>query len=79
MEDTPQTAEEAMKAWCVQGVGNFLRHADLQGAAATCQANGVSGEDLFELCAARLRVDLKMTPFAARKVVQARNAFLHGN
>ena len=79
MEDAPPTAEEAMEAWCVQDVGNLLRHADLQGPAARRQANNVSGEDPFELCAERLRDDLKMTPFAARKVVQARNAFLHGN
>ena len=49
------------------------------GPASTCEVNGVAGQDLFELSAMRFREELRLTPFAAEKVVSARNAFLSGS
>ena len=79
IEDVPQTPEEKMRSWCVKEVANFLRNADLEGPASTCEVNGVAGQDLFELSAIRFREELRLTPFAAEKVVSARNAFLSGS
>ena len=52
--------------------------ADLEGPAATCEANGVAGQDLLNLTVTGFCEDLRLTPFAAKKVVDARNAFLSG-
>ena len=48
------------------------------GPAATCETNGVSGEDVFELSVEQFCADVRLTHFAARKVVSARQAFLSG-
>ena len=76
IEGTPQTPEEEMKSWCVKGVANFLRNVDLEGPASVCEANGVAGPDFFDLGVSSFHADLRLTPFAAKKVVAARDGFL---
>ncbi len=70
------TPEETMKAWTVVEVGAFLERKDLRGAAATFRRNDVAGTDLFGFSHTRLVQELALTPFAATKVLQARDAFL---
>jgi len=65
-----------LSSWSVAELRTFLEGKDLSGPAAALHANGVNGSDLLETTAATLEQDLRMTPFAARKVAQARDAFL---
>ena len=65
-----------MNAWSVDELVAFMEAKDLVGPAKVLQANGVNGPDLLTLSAQELVNDVKMTPFAARKVLQARDAFL---
>ena len=68
-----------MRQWTVTDTVRFLRTADLEGPAELCYASGVCGKDLLELTAETLCSDVRMSRFAARKVVEARNVFLSGN
>ena len=77
--EAQQSKEDELKSWSVKEVANFLRCADLDGPAATCEANGVSGQDLFELTVERLCADVRLTRFAAQKVVSARLAVVSGS
>ena len=65
-----------MATWTVEDVASFLKKHDLVGPAAYLADNGVDGLDLLDLTFATLTSDLRCTPFAARKVVRARDAFL---
>ena len=65
-----------MQSWCAADVCDFLERADLHGPAQVCRQNGVAGADLLELTEAGLQTDLRFTPFAARKIVTVRDAFL---
>ena len=46
--------------------------------AAYLRDNGVNGQDLLELTSDSLTTDLRCTPFAARKVLSARDEYLFG-
>ena len=67
-----------MKAWSVSEVAGFLRGVDLEGPAAALHASGVNGDDLLHVTSVILRDDIKLTPFAARKVMSARDEYLSG-
>ena len=69
---------EMMREWTSAEVSGFLRSADLAGPATACLASGVNGADLLLLTREALRDDVRLTPFAARKVVVARDDFLRG-
>ena len=71
----PEPAE-AMKSFSADGLGAFLRARDLAGPAATLFASGVNGADLLEMTPQVLVNDVRLTAFAARKVVDLRDAFL---
>lgn len=75
----PATSEpskqEQMAQWSVAQVVAFLERSDLHGPAQTCHRNGVAGSDLVEISASELIDDLRMTSFAARKVIAARESF----
>ena len=66
-------------AWQVKEVVAFLGAKDLAGPAAGLFASGVAGADLLEVDEATLVRDVRLTPFAARKVLRARDAFLAGS
>ena len=65
-----------MRQWTASEVSGFLRRGDLDGPAATCWASGVHGADLLDFTWEALSDDVRLTPFAARKVLAARDAFL---
>ena len=72
----PTGANEKMVCVCVAEVCAFLERSDLHGPALVCRQSGVAGVDLLEFTEAGLQNDLRMTPFAARKVLAARAAYL---
>ena len=69
---------ELMKTWTVDNVVAFARARDLAGPAAALFSNAVNGLDLLALDLDTLVNDARLTPFAARKVLSARDAFLGG-
>ena len=71
-----RSKREEMLHWRVAEVVAFLEQSDLSGPAKVCHHNGVAGSDLLQLSEKDLVDDLKMTPFAARKVVAIRDSFL---
>ena len=68
--------EELMRAWTVAETARFLDENDLAGPADIARASGVNGSDLLQLSLDDLIKEVRMTPFAAKKVVAARSAFL---
>ena len=73
--EEPRTPADRMRTWTVNEVVSFLHSADLAGPAATFFANGVSGSDLASFTPEALVQGLKLTPFAADKVLAARSRF----
>ena len=71
------TQADIARAWSVADVATFFRQGDAAGVATTFERNAVNGEDLLSFAtAAEICRDLQLTPFAARKVMQLRDAFL---
>lgn len=71
----PVDKRAAMIAWPVAGVVAFLENADLAGPAKVLFANGVNGQDLAEMTSDTLQNELRLSAFAARKVLRARDAY----
>ena len=69
-------SRDVMTAWSVRDVVAFLVGQDLEGPASVLQANGVSGADLVTMTAETMSRELRLSPFAARKVVSARDTYL---
>lgn len=77
MQTMPEeTRESMMRRWLVKDVSSFLENADLKGPAAVLYANGASGQDLLEFGVDGLVTELRLSLFAARKIIAARDAFL---
>ena len=53
----------------------FFEKADLEGPAVMLYANGIAGQDLFEFHVNGL-VGLRLSAFAAGKIIPARHAFM---
>ena len=68
--------EQLMQRWTTEDVVRFLAARDLDGPARTMVANGVRGRDLIGLTHDELIEDLKLSRFAAGRVLEARDAFL---
>ena len=66
-----------MRHWRAADVASFLKTHDLEGPAEVLFRNGVGGEDLATLSLAVLTQDLRLSAFAAGKILAARAAFLH--
>ena len=62
------------------GSSNSFAHVnlDLAGPAELTRVSGVNGADLLQLSINELSHDIRLTPFAARKVGAARDEFLRG-
>ena len=73
----PVGPTELMRAWPVMEVVRFLEGRDLTGPAELLRRSGVNGADLLQLSQQDLCTDVLLTPFAARKVVAARDEFLN--
>jgi hypothetical protein len=68
-----------MGAWSVQEVTHFYEGLDAGGVAEQLMKNSVSGADLLAFNAVEeLADDLRLTPFAARKILRLRDSFLTG-
>ena len=74
----PPSPRDTMATWSADGVSSFARARDLVGPAAVLFASGVNGGDLLDLDEAALVTDVRLTPFAAQKLVRARDAYLAG-
>ena len=72
----PLSRREQMRSWSVAETGRFLEERDLAGPAEQAQMSGVNGADLLQLSREDLSSEVRLSPFAARKVVAARDAFL---
>ena len=60
-----------MAAWSVDEVVSFAKARDLAGPASVLYASGVCGADLLAMGENTLVHDVRMTPFAAGKIVRA--------
>lgn len=73
----PMNRTEQMRSWTVAETQRFLEEHDLAGPAELTRVSGVNGADLLGLSSDELSSEIRLTPFAARKVVAARDAFLN--
>ena len=55
---------------------SFLTARDLEGPATYLQTQGVNGSDFLSLSGETLEKELRCTPFAAKKILGARELFL---
>ena len=70
-------SDQVMKAWGVQEVFSFYAARDAAGIAAVLVQNSVNGSDLYSFSSwNQLVTDLRLAPFAARKTLCLRDAFL---
>ena len=69
-------ARDQMWAWTADGVVSWARAQDLAGPAAVLYASGVDGKDLLNIDFETLVQGVRLTPFAARKILAARDSFL---
>ena len=68
--------QHILQEWRVDDVTDFLQARDLHGPAAALRANGVNGRDLLNATIAELTQDVRLSPFAARKVLSVRDGAL---
>ena len=69
--------EDKLRSWSAAELRNFLESAGLQGIAATCFVNAVDGADLAQFPDANaVEQALRLTPFAAGKLLAARDRYL---
>ena len=70
---------DQMSSWGVDQLAEYLCLEDLRGPAEALRMSGVAGSDLLAWdTAAELQADLRLSPFAARKVLAARDRYLEG-
>ena len=75
----PPSPRAVMGSWNVDAVVTFAHGRDLAGPAAALFTSSVNGSDLLTLTEDVLVHEVRLTPFAARKVMAARDAFLAGS
>ena len=73
---TPGSPYTTMAGWSTAELMSFLVRKDLAGPARILHSNGVNGADLLDIAEPTLTEDLRMSCFAARKVLSARDAYL---
>lgn len=78
MVAAPLPPRSIMGGWSVAGVVSFAHARDLAGPATALFASGVNGTDLLDMTGGVLVDEVRVTPFAARKILAARDAFLAG-
>ena len=73
----PQSQAEVMQSWTVDALATFLRGEDLCGPADVLQFAGVNGSDFLAWKSeGELASDLRLPPFAARKLLACRAGLL---
>jgi len=71
-----QLTQGAMAQWSANQVMLFLKERDLAGPASTLYTNGANGQDLLDMNMTVLTQELRLSSFAAKKVLCARDAAL---
>ncbi len=71
-----RTVADEVRGWCVKDVTDFLRRQDLSGPASVLSGSAFNGHDLIATTEVELTQDLRLTPFAARKILRARDEYL---
>lgn len=74
----PGSPRSLMRGWRVDAVVAWARDRDLFGPSKVLHENAVNGEDLLDAEEGIMVKELRFTPFAARKVLRARDDFLRG-
>ena len=74
----PMGRRDAMASWAVADLVLFLEKHDLAGPANVLYQNGVNGRDLLDMSPDSMQHDLRLSAFAARKVLVARDTYLQG-
>ena len=74
---TSLSRRDALATFSVAEVADLLKTRDLAGPASALQANGVNGTDLLRMTTTQLEQELRLSVFASRKVICARDSFLH--
>ena len=75
----PTSRADTLAAWSVHEVAVFYEGRDAVGVAKVFQQNAVNGSDLASFATWQaLKAELCMTPFAAKKALALRDAFLSG-
>ena len=73
------TASDRMAAFSVSETASWLESCDAMGLATIVRSNGVNGKDLLTFDNAKdVEDDLRMTPFAARKLLALRDGYTQG-
>jgi len=65
-----------IKQWTVADIVRFIKEADVEGPAKLCHDSCVCGEDLLQITEEALCTEVRLSRFAARKVIAARERFL---
>ncbi len=73
---TPLSPRAQMQSWSASELAAFLRKKDLEGPAKQLFEQGVSGEDFAGLTDETLTKELRLTVFAAKKLLRLRTTFL---
>ena len=73
------TPAEIMGSWSVAATACWLEKVELLGAAAAARDNGIAGADLLVAIEDTFVSDLRLTPFLAKKIIKARDAYLAQN
>lgn len=71
----PLSREDRMRQWSVLDVVKFCTEQDMLAAASMVKQNDVSGADFFKLSEEDC-MDMRATPFLAKKILRARDAYL---
>ena len=65
-----------MASWTCQKLREYLQAHDMEGLATHLHSQSVNGADFLTLTETQCVSELRLTPFAARKLLQERAAFL---
>ena len=73
-----QTPLQRMSSWTTAEVSEFMAEHDAAGLAPHLAQNAVNGAELASFASwEALSKELRLTPFAAKKVLRLRDSFLH--
>ena len=69
-----------MREWTVEEVVGFFKSKDAESLGRNLEQNSVNGSDSLAFqSASEVQEDLRVTPFAARKIMDLRRQFLEGS
>ena len=73
----PASARTRMSSWSCQELQDYLHAHDMAGLADQLYGQSVNGRDFLDLTESQFVKELHMSPFAAKKLVIARNDFVN--